>query len=149
MVSCKQARVDSRKYFIFQYQENVSMTQSQALAKAASEGPLSALAWSFTLGKLDPDLGSRDLPGWLQRHRGDLLWLCWGVNTDLHNSAPQWLKLKSAPYLSQCIFSQQPKATWCQKRSVYKYDLFLTADLKSHSYNLFCCNNSSSTFPYF
>lgn len=62
MVSLKPARVDSGKYFIFQYQENISMIQSQALAKAESTCPFLTLAWSFTLGRLENNPMARSWP---------------------------------------------------------------------------------------
>lgn len=70
----------------------------------------------------------------------DKLWLRWGINTDLHNSPPQWLELKSLPYLSKYRSSEQPKATWHWKIKIRKYAIFLISWMKVHSYSLLCWN---------
>jgi len=99
--SHKQVRADSRKYLVFQYQENTSMTQSQALAKAESKCPFWNLAWSFTLGKSENKPMARFWPQfqrctWMalvpRRWPAEVLVQIYAVCTVLHSSAPQCFK---------------------------------------------------------
>lgn len=52
MVNHKQARANSGKYYMFQYQKNISMAHSEALAKAESEYPFLTLAWKISHGQI-------------------------------------------------------------------------------------------------